>query len=76
MTIPSQLPNPPKYCKGEVMTQSDWERYYELRKLRDRYVSDEERTDLLNAAIAASVKNDKETYDKIYEVLPLLPRSP
>lgn len=73
MTIPTKLPNPSKYCDGEVMTESDWEHYFELRKLRDRYVSDEDKSRLTDLAVAASVKKDQETYDKIYEVLPLLP---
>lgn len=73
MSLPAKLPTPPKYCDEEAMTESDWEHYFELRKLRDRYVSDEDKSRLTDLAVAASVKEDKETYDKIYEVLPLLP---
>lgn len=73
MTLPTKLPNPSRFCSEEVMTESDWEHYFEMRKLRDRYVSEADRSKLTDLAIASSVKKDKETYDKVNEVLPLLP---
>ncbi|MBQ9273224.1 MAG: hypothetical protein IJ228_00280 [Succinivibrio sp.] len=73
MTIPAKLPNPSRYCKDEVMTELDWEHYFQLRKDLDHFVSAEDKARLHDLAMTSSMQNDQDTYDKVHKIMPLLP---
>ena len=53
------LPKPPLYKTDEVMTEEDWDKYFEYRK-HDRYLSDDENFELVLKSQEADEKGDKE----------------
>ena len=61
--LPDKLPTLTK--PGEVLTEAEWERYFECRKKYDRPVSNEEAgalIDKMNALDATNPQNDKEFF--------------
>lgn len=55
------------------MTEADWEHYFELRKERDHFVSQADKTKLTQLSINSYENKDWETHKKIGRMLPLKP---
>ena len=53
------LPKPPLYKTDEVMTEEDWDKYFEYRK-HDRYLSDDENFELILKSQEAEEAGDQE----------------
>lgn len=71
--LPDKLPTLTK--PGEVLTEAEWERYFECRKKYDRPVSNEEAgalIDKMNALDATNPQNDKEFFE-ISSKIPVVP---
>lgn len=71
--LPDKLPTLTK--PGEVLTEAEWERYFECRKKYDHPVNNEEAgalIDKMNALDATNPQNDKEFFE-ISSKIPVVP---
>ena len=71
--LPDKLPTLTK--PGEVLTDAEWERYFECRKKYDHYVSGEDTDKLIakmNTLDASDPKDDKEFFETASQI-PVVP---
>lgn len=67
--IPEKLPK--LTMPGDELSEKDWEHYFECRKKYDRYVSPEEKKQLVFSA--ANIHYTDERFSKISKLLPIKP---
>ena len=67
--LPEKLPK--LTMPGDALSEKDWEYYFECRKKYDRYVSLEEKKQLVFSA--ANIHYTDERFSKISKLLPIKP---
>lgn len=74
-----KLPNPPKYKRDEVMTEKDWDDYFECRKIFDHPMPFEEQVKMLEHILTLDSTSldspDMPEYLRLSRLIPVVPHT-